>query len=86
MFAHQSVPQDRMTYFTHRDFPVLGDRIEMLGKELKGARPKGWKDIVRDRRDTMQYWTFWLVAIVGGASIILSLIQVILRGAQLAKS
>lgn len=86
VFTHQSVPQDRMTYFGHRDFLVLGDRLEMLGKELKGAKPKGWRDLVRDRRDTMQYWGFWLVAIVGGASIILSLTQVILQAAQFANS
>lgn len=86
IFSHQCVPQDRMTYFGHRDFLVLGDRLEMLGKELKGVKPKGWSDLVRDRRDTMQYWGFWLVAIVGGASIILSLTQVILQAAQFASS
>lgn len=86
VFTNQFVPQDRMTYFGHRDFLVLGDRLEMLGKELKGAKPKGWRDLVRDRRDTMQYWGFWLVAIVGGASIILSLTQVILQAAQFAHS
>lgn len=86
VFTNQFVPQDRMTYFGHRDFLVLGDRLEMLGKELKGAKPKGWRDLVRDRRDTMQYWGFWLVAIVGGASIILSLTQLILQAAQFAHS
>lgn len=86
VFTHQFVPQDRMTYFGHRDFLVLGDRLEMLGKELKAVKPKGWRDLVRDRRDTMQYWGFWLVAIVGGASIILSLTQVILQAAQFANS
>lgn len=86
VFTHPFVPQDRMTYFGHRDFLVLGDRLEMLGKDLKAAKPKGWRDLVRDRRDTMQYWGFWLVAIVGGASIILSLTQVILQAAQFANS
>lgn len=31
VFTRQFVPQDRMTYFGHRDFLVLGDRLEMLG-------------------------------------------------------
>lgn len=65
---------------------MLGDRLEMLGKELKAVKPKGWRDLVRDRRYTMQYWGFWLVANVGGASIILSLSQVILQAAQFANS
>lgn len=86
VFTRQFVPQDRMTYFGHRDFLVLGDRLEMLGNELKGAKPKGWRDPLRDRRDTMQYWGFRLVAIVGGASIILSLTQVMLQVAQFVNS
>ena len=82
-FVHQFVPQDRPIYFAQRDFPVLGERVELLAKELQAARPKSWRDLLRDRRDTTQYWTFWLVAIVGGASILLSSIQVILQAIQI---
>ena len=79
----KSIPMDRPIYFTARDFPVLYDRIEIISKELKDARPKSIHDLIRDRRDTLQYWTFWLVAIIGGISILLSLIQVILQAVQL---
>jgi hypothetical protein len=85
LFAHRSVPQDRFIYFAHRDFPVLGERVELLEKELRGTRPKNWKDLVRDRRDTTQYWTFWLAAIFGISSLTLSLAQVIIGGISLAK-
>lgn len=85
-FVHRSVPQDRLTYFAHLDFPLLRERVELLARELKGAKPRSWRDLLRDRRDTMQYWTFWLVAIIGGISILLSLIQVILQGIQIAKT
>ena len=78
--------QDRATYSLDRDFPILGDRIALLKKELKAARPKGWRDLVRDRRDAAQYWTFWLVAIFGAMSIVLAALQVALAAAQLAKS
>lgn len=86
LFAHQLVPRDRWTYFAPRDFPVLGERLETLAKEMKGARPKSWKDLLRDRRDTTQYWTFWLVAIFGVASILLSFTQVLLTSIQIARS
>lgn len=79
----KSIPMDRPIYFTARDFPVLYDRIEIISKELKDARPKSIHDLIRDRRDTLQYWTFWLVAIIGGISILLSLIQVVLQAVQL---
>ena len=77
------IPMDRSIYFTARDFPVLCERIEIVSKELKDARPKSIHDLIRDKRDTLQYWTFWLVAIIGAISILLSLIQVILQAVQL---
>lgn len=77
---------DRPVYFSARDFPVLCDRIELIANELKDAKPKSFGGLIRDRRDTLQYWTFWLVSIIGGVSILLSLIQVILQGIQLTQS
>ncbi|MCJ1335341.1 hypothetical protein MMC09_000609 [Bachmanniomyces sp. S44760] len=82
-FEHAIVPKDRAMYSADRDFPVLGWRIKALVEELKEAKPKRWKDMVRDRRDAVQYWTFWLVAIFGAASIVLSSIQVLLQGLSL---
>ncbi|KAF2267609.1 hypothetical protein CC78DRAFT_511770 [Lojkania enalia] len=76
---------DRKVYFAPQHFPVLAERIELIARELRSSRPNSIRDILRDRRDTLQYWTFWLVSIIGGISIILSLIQVILQGIQLAK-
>lgn len=77
------VPEDRPTLFLDRDFPVLGGRIKLLIEDLKESRPEGWRQLLRDRRDTLQYWTFWLVAIFGSVSIVLSMIQVILNGLAL---
>lgn len=80
---HPTVPKDRPIYFLDRDFPVLGGRIKLLMQDLKESRPEGWRQLLRDRRDTVQYWTFWLVAVFGALSIVLSLIQVILAGLAL---
>lgn len=77
---HAIVPKDRLTYFLDRDLPVLGGRIKLLIQDLKESRPQGWRQLRRDRRDTVQYWTFWLVAVFGAVSIMLSLIQVVLAG------
>ena len=77
-FAHPFVPADRPVYVAARDFLVLGERVELLTAELRGAKPRSWRDLLRDRRDTLQYWTFWLVTIIGGVGILLSLLQVIL--------
>ena len=85
LFLHPHIPLDRQIYFATRDFPVLGERIELLAREMKGAKPGSWKDLVRDRRDTTQYWTFWLVAIFGSASLLLSFIQVVLQGYSISQ-
>ena len=79
------VPRDRRIYYAARDFPVLYERVELLAKELNGVRPKSVRDLLRDRRDTLQFWTFWLVAIIGGVSIVLSAVQVGLASAQLSQ-
>jgi hypothetical protein len=80
------IPLDRSVYFSARDFPVFYDRIELIANELKNSKPNTLSGLLRDRRDTLQFWTFWLVSIIGGISILLSLIQVILQGIQLAQS
>ena len=49
-------------------------------------RPKNLKQLVKDRRDTVGYWAFWAVIIVGGASIILALISIAVSSAQTVAS
>lgn len=84
--ASTLIPLDRPVYFAARDFPILSERIELISKELKGSRPNSIGNLMRDRRDTLQFWTFWLVSIIGGLGVLLSLIQVILQAVQLKQS
>ena len=77
------LPADKPLYFAARDFPVLYDRIELMANDLKDARPSSIFSLMKDRRDTLTYWTFWLVAMFGGISILLTLIQVILQGVSM---
>lgn len=79
------IPRDRRIYYAARDFPVLYQRVELLATELSRARPNSVRDLLRDRRDTLQFWTFWLVAIIGGLSLALSAIQVVLAGVQISQ-
>lgn len=79
------LPRDRRVYYAARDFPVLYERVELLTKELSGARPRSMSGLLRDRRDTLQFWTFWLVALFGGVSIALAIIQTILQVIQIAQ-
>ena len=77
-----NIPEDQSVYFSSRDFPMLYTRLVPLARELQATKPNSMIDILRDRRDKLQYWTFLLVAIVGGVSILLSFIQVLLQGIE----
>lgn len=79
------IPRDQRIYYAARDFPVLYQRVELLAEQLNRARPSSVHDLLRDRRDTLQFWTFWLVAIIGGLSVVLSAIQVVLAGVQISQ-
>lgn len=80
------LPPDRAIYYAARDFPVLYRRVELLADELKGAKPTSIRDLLNDRRDTLQFWTFWLVSVFGGASIFLALVGTVLQAIQIAQA
>ncbi|CAK7200405.1 hypothetical protein SEUCBS139899_003100 [Sporothrix eucalyptigena] len=80
------LPPDRSIYYAARDFPVLYRRIELLADELKGAKPTSLRDLINDRRDTLQFWTFWLISVFGGISIFMGIIQIILQVIQIAQA
>jgi len=61
-------------------FQVLWPRIIELEKHLQAARPWRFWVLFRDRRDTLQFWTFFF----GTFLAIITLILVILAAAQLA--
>jgi hypothetical protein len=79
-----SFPEDHPVYFAARHFPVLYERIVLLANELDGRKPKSIRDLIRDRRDKLQWWTFWLISILGGLGLMLSVVQIILQGVQIS--
>jgi hypothetical protein len=72
------LPADKPLYFVSREFPALYDRVEPMASDLKDVRLSSTLSLMRDERDTLKYWIFWPVAIFGGISIFLRLVQVIL--------
>lgn len=74
---------DRESYRLNRDFPVLRERLAILQHHLNNVKPRSWKAIWADKRDSAQWWTFWAVIIFGGTGIILGAMQVILQFIQL---
>ncbi|KAI5811342.1 hypothetical protein DFH27DRAFT_22492 [Peziza echinospora] len=82
LFAPQhAIPstKPKALYTTLDDFPIFGDRI----LELRGLlRPKGLAGLWRDTRDTLQWYTFWAVVVIGGVSLLLGVGQMAVGGLQ----
>ncbi|KAF2851412.1 hypothetical protein T440DRAFT_467688 [Plenodomus tracheiphilus IPT5] len=68
--------------WTPDDFPCLWSRITMLEQHLQAAKPLSIWVLFWDRRDTLQFWTFFFATMVLG----LTILQVFLGVAQVAGS
>jgi hypothetical protein len=74
---------DHGTFDTRTDFPELGERLRVLQEYIINQKPTTLRDIWNDHRDPHQTFAFWVVVIVGGTSIFLSFLQVVVSIAQL---
>lgn len=75
--------RERDIYDLPRDFPVYRSRLAVLICHLNARKPRSWKELWQDKRDSASWLTFWVVLIFGGLGILLALIQVVLQIVQL---
>ncbi|KAF2190138.1 hypothetical protein K469DRAFT_560576 [Zopfia rhizophila CBS 207.26] len=68
--------------WTYELFPCLWPRITMLEEHLQRAKPWSIWILFRDRRDTLQFWTFFFATLV----VMLTFLQVALGIAQVVGS
>ena len=71
---------EKMRSFAH--FPRFGPRLREIKFYMDNQKPSGWYQMWKDKRDRVQYVTFWAVLIFGTASIALALISVAVSSAQ----
>lgn len=75
--------QEQSSYSSQDDFPLLGQRLAKLQSFTRRQQPSELWDLWRDRRNPLQWYTFWAVLIVGGISIVLGVLQLLVGIAQL---
>lgn len=75
--------QEPDTYSARDDFPIFG--LALLGLQRYNLRqqPSRVRDLWRDQRDPLQWYTFWAVIYVGGATVLLSVLQLGITATQL---
>ncbi|KFY73890.1 hypothetical protein V499_06058 [Pseudogymnoascus sp. VKM F-103] len=72
----------RRVYDLHDDFPIFEKRLRTLNNQIALSRPKGLKELWKDDRDKLQWYTFWAVVIIGGSGLVLSICQTGLAAVQ----
>ena len=79
------VVPERESYDLSCDFPILRSKLAILHRHLENKKPRTWKALWQDRRDSASWLTFWAVIIIGGLGIILAFLQVVLQIVQIAQ-
>lgn len=80
-FNDQLREQD--VYSAREDFPIFGARLLRLQQYSLRQQPSRIRDLWRDRRNPLQWYTFWAVLWVGGLSLLMALLQLCVAVAQL---
>ena len=74
--------QEQSTYSARDDFPLLGARLARLQEFSLRQQPSRLRDLWRDRRNPLQWYTLWAVLILGGLSLLVGLLQLMVGVAQ----
>ncbi|KAF2811392.1 uncharacterized protein BDZ99DRAFT_569455 [Mytilinidion resinicola] len=72
-----NIPIESDTYSSRDDFPYFGPRLLALQQYNLRQQPSRVRDLWWDRRNPLQWYTFWAVLWVGGISIVLSIFQLV---------
>lgn len=80
---HNGQLQESDTYSGRDDFPIFGPRLLALQRYNMRQQPSRIRDFWRDRRNPLQWYTFWAVLWIGGASIILAVLQLVVGIVQI---
>ena len=67
---------------SYSDFFIFENRIRQLVFYMDSQKPQGIRQLWRDKRDTLNYYTFWGVIIFGGLSVFLALFSLAVSIAQ----
>ncbi|KAI1764172.1 hypothetical protein GGR53DRAFT_530804 [Hypoxylon sp. FL1150] len=72
----------KRVYILHTDFPMLGAKLQFLSEHTRLQEPRSLMQLWRDKRNTLQWWTFWAVVIFGVITVVLAAMQTVLAGLQ----
>jgi hypothetical protein len=74
--------QSKAVYHLPTDFPLTGAKLEYLRQFMAEQEPKGIRQLWKDKRNSLQWYTLWAVVIIGGIGIALAFVQIALGSMQ----
>ncbi len=72
----------RETFYCSSDFPILSARLADIDRFINSIQPNRISSLWEDKRDMLRWYTFWAVIILGGISLVVSLVQTALGAVQ----
>ncbi|KAL2874454.1 hypothetical protein SGCOL_010326 [Colletotrichum sp. CLE4] len=85
-FEKETTLLESDVYSAQSDFPRLSYHLVNLQRFSLRQKSRRLTDLWRDLRNPLQWYTFCAVLWVGGAGIVLAIIQTVLAGVQVARS
>jgi hypothetical protein len=70
----------------YSEFPLFQTRLRQLRHYMDGQKPRGFCQLWKDNRDSLNYYTFWGVIVFGGLSVMLALFSLAVSVAQTVAS
>ena len=84
--ACEAAGESRELLLVYSAFPSFEPRLRELRAYMDSCRPTGLRQLWRDKRDTLNYYTFWGVIIFGFTSVLLALLSLAVSTAQTVAS
>jgi hypothetical protein len=72
----------RKTPISYAQFPIFETRLRELRHYMDGRKPRGLRQLWKDNRDSLNYYTFWGVIVLGGLGVFLAICSLAVSIAQ----
>lgn len=70
------------TDFHYSQFDIFENRVRQLKFYMDSQKPRGFRQLWRDKRDALNYYTFWGVIIFGASTLFLAIVSLAVSAAQ----
>lgn len=67
---------------SYADFPIYGERLRVLRAYIDNRPPLTLRQLRKDKRNTLGYWTLWAAVIAGSLTVFLALSTLMISIAQ----